>query len=153
MDATVIVSEETIKKAGKMSNKHKGDLRLAKLKQIAKDGTLQKAKIRFDVATMCGYTTKQRGAGYAWVKNLIKRGVLVERAVGLRPNGRNEYEYYLGAPETQTITVADTAPQFEVVENPVENPVIMTLYHGDTTLAVEGVGRDVIISAIETIIK
>ena len=153
MDARVVVSEETIKKAGKMSNKHKGDLRLAKLKQIAQDGTLQKAKIRFDVATLCGYTTKQRGAGYAWVKNLIKRGVLIERAVGLRPNGRNEYEYYLGTPETQTITVEDTAPQFEVVENPVENPMIMTLYHGETTLTIEGVGGDTAIEIVKSIIK
>ena len=151
MDARVIVSEET--RAGKISNKHKGDLRLARLKKLAKDGGLQNAKIRFDVAEMCGYTPKQRGAGYAWVKNLIKRGVLIERAVGIRPNGRNEYEYYLGSPKTQTITVADTAPQFEVVEKPVENPVVMTLYHGDTTLTIEGVSKDIIISTIETIIK
>ena len=150
MDARVIVSEET--RAGKISNKHKGDLRLARLKKLAKDGGLQNAKIRFDVAEMCGYTPKQRGAGYAWVKNLIKRGVLIERAVGIRPNGRNEYEYYLGSPETQTITVADTAPQF-VVENPVENPTIMTLYRGDTTLAIEGANKDTIIGIVETIIK
>lgn len=151
MDARVIVSEETIKKAGKISNRRKGELRLAKLKQLAKSGELQKAKIRFDVAEMCGYTQKQRSAGYAWVGYLIKRGVLNERLVGRNPkNNWAEYEFSLATtPKTKPATVADTAPLFEEKAT----STVITIKHGDTAIVIEGAQGADILEIVKTVIK
>lgn len=153
MDARVSVSEETIKKAETISNKRKGELRAQKLHEVAESGQLQKAKARIDVAMMCGFTEKQKPAGYAWVASQVKKGILVERLSGRNPfTNQPEYEYSLGSKKIET------------VELPKEEPVVGVYGVGDTTIMVAikvgeisveitGAPVDYAKAIIETIIK
>ena len=125
MEARVTISEETMSKAEKITAQHKGALRLKKLEEIASNGTLQKCKSRYDVAKACGYTDSQKTAGYAWAKNAVKRGKLVEHLAGRNPyTNQAEYEYSLGSEKVKTI------------ELPKEEPVVGVYGVGDTTLLV-----------------
>lgn len=142
----------------KLSNQAKGELRKKRLAEVAQSGELQTAKTRNDVARLCGFGADQsRAVGYNWTSSMIKGGLLRETLVRKISARKSEYEYiYLGdlpVKKTKTITVADTAPQFEVVEKPVENPTIMTIYHGETTLSIEGVSGDTIVEIVKSIIK
>lgn len=92
MEATTVkISEETINKMNKtLSNKEIGKLRLQKLVEASKNGRLQLAKRRWDVAQIAGYGDKQLTAGYYWVAKMIERGVLVESI----SDEKNEYWLY-----------------------------------------------------------
>lgn len=118
MDARVSVSKETIKKAEHISTQRKGELRLERLNEIAKSGELQKCMTRFDVARACGFTEKQKSAGYAWVYSLIKNGKLIERLARCNPNGNKaEYEYSLGNAKLKpTKHLEEKTPEYEWVE-------------------------------------
>lgn len=142
----------------KLTNQAKGELRKKRLAEVAQSGELQTAKTRNDVARLCGFGTDQsRAVGYNWASSMIKGGLLRETLVRKVSPRKAEYEYtYLGnlpVKKTKTITVSDTAPQFEVVEKPVENSAVITIYHGETTLAIEGVGGDTVVEIVKSIIK
>ena len=157
MDARVSVSEETIKKAETISNKRKGELRAQKLHEVAESGQLQKAKARIDVAMMCGFTEKQKPAGYAWVASQVKKGILIERLSGHNPyTNQPEYEYSLGSKKIEKI---------ETIELPKEESRTISMYGiGDTTtmvaikvgeisVEITGAPIDYAKAIIETIIK
>lgn len=157
MDARVSVSKETIKKAETISNKRKGELRAQKLHEVAESGQLQKAKARIDVAMMCGFTEKQKPAGYAWVASQVKKGILVERLSGRNPyTNQPEYEYSLGSKKIEKI---------ETIELPKEESKIISMYGigntttmvaikvGEISVEITGAPVDYAKAIIETIIK
>ena len=93
----ILFTKETREKMEKGLNKRqRGKLRFERLKEASKNGELQKAKTRADVARLVGFTPEQYKTGYSWVMNMLIRKHLVERISGLGKNGRAEYEYTLG---------------------------------------------------------
>lgn len=98
MEATTVkISKETINEMNKtLSNKEIGKLRLQKLVDASKNGRLQLAKRRWDVAQIAGYKDNQTAAGYYWVDRMIKRGVLTESLSDEKTStGFVAYNYYL----------------------------------------------------------
>ena len=168
MDARVILTDETKKKMNKkMTNHHKGALLARRLKEVAESGKLSQARTRFDVAKLVGYTDGQRASGYAWVKRMVEIGVLTETFEGLGKYGKPEHQFYYNGTTAKNIAgkrkpnplkeefkVAE--PVMEIVENSEPTVVaqtVLTLYHGETTLAIEGVGGDTIVEIVKSIIK
>lgn len=83
-------------KTEKLTNQQKGLLRYKKLEQSAKDGTLQFAKKKNDVAKIVGFSGKDLlTSGYQWVKRVIDNGYLEEVPVGRDQYGLIEYQYTL----------------------------------------------------------
>lgn len=165
MDARVILTDKTKKEMNKVLTKHhKGALLARRLKEVAENGKLSQARTRFDVARLVGYTEGQRASGYAWVKRMIKIGVLSETLDGLNEYGKANYQFFYNGVKTeskkkeQTVEPVET---IEVAETPIETKVtmettdktILTLYHGETTLAIEGASGDTIIEIVKTIVK
>lgn len=98
MDARVKFTNDFMEKTmnRKMSKHRVGELRYDKLKQAAKDGRLQFADSKADVARLAGFTTKQAtNSGWQWVKKLIEKGCLEELPHGFKANGQNSYQYVL----------------------------------------------------------
>ena len=141
-----------------------------KLKELAKDGTLEKAKSRADVATLVGYPSDQSKAGYSWVSNLIRRNYLKEKIVGVTPSGGMIAQYTLGdeepmydyeefkkrkeAKENRKETwFKENMPVLESKE--VVNPDVIkiNITRGDTSINVEVVNTDQAIKLITTILK
>lgn len=158
MDARVILTDKTKKEMNKeLTNHHKGALLARRLKEVAENGKLSQARTRFDVARLVGYTEGQRASGYAWVKRMVKIGVLSETLDSVNEHGRANYQFfYNGTTEEQkkeepveTVEVAETPVE------PVENvgKTILTLYHCETTLAIEGASGDTIVEIVKSIVK
>lgn len=96
MDATVTFSKEFKAKTKKViGNVQKRELRLKMLAKAEEDGLLAKAKTRYDVANLAGFTAKQKTSGYLWVYNQVKEGKLAEHIMNYLPNGKAEYEYHV----------------------------------------------------------
>lgn len=159
MDARVSVSKDTINKAEKDLSKVKcGALLAERLAEVAESGKLSLARTRFDVASMAGYTEGQRASGYAWVKRMIKIGVLTEEFDGVGKNGKAEYRYYYNPPKTtkkaKTTKVEQVEPEQvepEQVVEQVQNKTVVSIYHGETTIAIEGVSGEDLIAIIKAI--
>lgn len=153
MEARATISEETMNNAEKITAKHKGELRLKKLEEVANNGTLQKCKSRYDVAKACGYTDKQRTAGYVWTKNVIKRGKLVEHFAGRNPyTNRAEYKYSLGGEKVVTVEL----PKEETVVGVYgvgDTTTSVAIKKGDLSVEITGAPIDYAKAIIETIIK
>lgn len=140
MEARVSISEETMKKAENIDNRKKGALRYQRLVEIAQNGTLQKCKSRVDVALACGYTEHQKPAGYAWTKNLIKTGKLVEHLAGRDPlTNLPEYEYSLGSKKGEKVKKEE--PKEEPKAEPKEETVSMYGIGNTTTMVAIKVGE------------
>lgn len=153
MEARVTISKETMSKAEKITAKHKGELRLKKLEEIANNGTLQKCKSRYDVAKACGYTDEQRTAGYAWTKNVIKRGKLVEHLAGRNPyTSQAEYEYSLGSEEVKTIELPKEEPVVGIY-GVGDTTTLVAIKKGDLSVEITGAPIDYAREIIKTIIK
>lgn len=73
----------------------KGELHYEALERAAKEGRLQFAKNRFEVAKLAGYTNREQSNGYQWVINMVKRGCLEEIPFGRDELGNLEYQYTL----------------------------------------------------------
>lgn len=84
--------EKTKKSLG---NAKKRELRLKMLAKAEADGLLDKAKNRYEVANLAGFTTKQKQSGYLWVYKQIKEGKISEYIMDYLPNGKAEYEYHV----------------------------------------------------------
>lgn len=157
MDARVSVSKDTINKAEKdLSKVKRGALLAERLAEVAESGKLSLARTRFDVASMAGYTEGQRASGYAWVKRMIKIGVLTEEFDGIGKYGKAEYRYYYNPPKTTKKAKAKKVEQAEpeIVEQVVEqlqNKTVVSIYHGETTIAIEGVSGEDLIAIIKAI--
>lgn len=148
------ISKETMERAQKrLTPQEKGDIMLGRLEEIDKSGALAQARTRNDVALYCGYTVANIKAGYAWVKNLIKRGVLEEVLVSKQ--GRfSEYQYYYKGKQPKKTFYAPTNITTTIATPVVEaSNTLITIYHGDTTIAIENVGREMLADIISTIIK
>lgn len=160
MDARVSVSKDTISKAEKkLTTVHRGALLAERLAEVAESGKLSLARARFDVASMVGYTSGQRASGYAWVKRMIKIGRLTEEFDSINKYGKAEYRYYYNPPMVKT----EAEPEAEQVKPEVEpeveqaevehteNKTIVSIYHGETTVAIEGIGGDDLVAVIKAI--
>lgn len=161
MDARVSVSKDTINKAEKdLSRVRRGELLAERLAEVAESGKLSLARTRFDVASMAGHTEGQRASGYAWVKRMIKIGRLTEEFDSIGKYGKAEYRYYYNPPknkkkakvekaEPKQVVVEQTEVEQEVEQ--VENKTIVSIYHGETTIAIEGVSGDDLVAIIKAI--
>ena len=170
MDARVSVSKDTISKAEKkLTTVHRGALLAERLAEVAESGRLSLARTRLDVASMVGYTAGQRASGYAWVKRMIKIGRLTEEFDDISKYGKAEYRYYYNPPKVE----AEVEPEAEQVKPEVEpeveqaeveqteqaepeverteNKTIVSIYHGETTVAIEGIGGDDLVAVIKAI--
>ena len=88
--------KETKKKMEQgLSKREIGKLRFERLKAAEVDGKLSKAKNRADLLKIAGFTDAQRGVGYSWISNLVRRGHLQEIIANYTRNGKAEYEYHL----------------------------------------------------------
>lgn len=154
MDARVSVSKETISKAEKkLTTVHRGALLAERLAEVAESGKLSLARARSDVASMVGYTAGQRASGYAWVKRMIKIGRLTEEFDSMNKYGKAEYRYYYNPPKVEPEvkqTEVEPEPKVEQTEQ-VENKTIVSIYHGETTVAIEGIGGDDLVAVIKAI--
>lgn len=72
-----------------------GKIKFERLKNLSETGELLKATCRGDVATLLGYNEDEFRKGYSWVSNMIIRGYLKERTLGLTPSGKILHEYSL----------------------------------------------------------
>lgn len=96
--------KETKEKMEKpLSAMEKGRLMWARIEEAEREGRLQQAKSRADIASIAGYTDGKRG--YSWASNLIKRGAIVETIYA-----PGEYTYAIGK-----------APKFEYTGNKLRN--------------------------------
>lgn len=164
MDARVSVSKDTISKAEKkLTTVHRGALLAERLAEVAESGKLSLARTRLDVASMVGYTSGQRASGYAWVKRMIKIGRLTEEFDSINKYGKAEYRYYYNPPKVKEAEVVKPeVPKSETVEvkpepeaeaetERTENRTIVSIYHGETTVAIEGIGGDDLVAVIKAI--
>lgn len=158
MEARVSVSKDTISKAEKkLTTVHRGALLAERLAEVAESGKLSLARARFDVASMVGYTAGQRASGYAWVKRMIKIGRLTEEFDSMDKYGKAEYRYYYNPPKVEsevehTEVEPEVKPEPEVEQTEqVENKTIVSIYHGETTVAIEGIGGDDLVAVIKAI--
>lgn len=141
-----------------------------KLKELAEDGTLEKARSRADVATLVGYPSDQSKAGYSWVSNLIRRSYLKEKIVGVTPSGGMIARYTLGdeepmydyeefkkrkeAKENRKETwFRENMPVLESKEVVSPDVIKINITRGDTNISVEVVNTDQAIKLITTILK
>jgi hypothetical protein len=72
-----------------------GKIKFDKLKKLGETGELLKATCRGDVVKLIGYNEDEFRKGYSWVNNMIVRGHLNERTLGVTPSGKVLYEYSL----------------------------------------------------------
>lgn len=72
-----------------------GRIKFDRLKELGETGELLKATCRIDVAALVGYNEDESKKGYSWVSNMIARGHLNERVLGITPSGKALYEYSL----------------------------------------------------------
>ena len=157
MDARVSVSKDTISKAEKkLTTVHRGALLAERLAEVAESGKLSLARARFDVASMVGYTAGQRASGYAWVKRMIKIGRLTEEFDSINKYGKAEYRYYYNPPKVKAEvehTEPEAEPEAEQTEQTehTDNRTIVSIYHGETTVAIEGIGGDDLVAVIKAI--
>lgn len=157
MEARVSVSKDTISKAEKkLTTVHRGALLAKRLAEVAESGKLSLARTRSDVASMVGYTAGQRASGYAWVKRMIKIGRLTEEFDSMDKYGKAEYRYYYNPPkvksEVEHTEQVEPEPEVEVEQTEqVENRTIVSIYHGETTVAIEGIGGDDLVAIIKAI--
>ena len=175
MDARVSVSKDTISKAEKkLTTVHRGALLAKRLEEVAESGKLSLARARFDVASMVGYTAGQRASGYAWVKRMIKIGRLTEEFDSINKYGKAEYRYYYNPPKVKEVEVvksetplseliksrvteqtiveqAEPEPEPEPEVERTENRTIVSIYHGETTVAIEGIGGNDLVAVIKAI--
>lgn len=99
MEANVkFTNEFKAKTRKKLGNTRKKELRLQCLADAEKDGKLDKAKTRYDVAKLAGFTDKQKQSGYLWVYKQVKAGTIIEHIADYRKNGTAEYEYHIANP-------------------------------------------------------
>lgn len=92
----IIFKKETKEKMEKELNRlQRGKLRWEKLKEAEKEGKLNMAKTRYEVANLVGFTSGERDRGYNWVTGKIRSGQLKETIHKLGEYGRMEYEYYI----------------------------------------------------------
>lgn len=118
-----------------LGNVKKRELRLKMLAKSEADGSLSKAKNRYEVANLAGFTAKQKQSGYLWVYKQVKEGKIAEHIMNYLPNGKAEYEYHVSMPnkaevKAEPVTVKDTAPQFE----PKKQTVTLTNVHPKVTI-------------------
>lgn len=150
----------------------RGKVLFDRLKDLEKEGTLEKARSRADVATLVGYANDQAksGSGYSWVSNLIHRGHLVETVIGKTSSGYSIYCYKLGeteprynydGPRNKKATkkniersfVYNSTPMLDNKQMSNLDTIKIKVTRGDTSIDIEMVDSDKAISLITTILK
>ena len=155
MDARVIISPETIKKAGKISNRRKGELRFKKLVEVANTGVLQQAKTNIEVGKLIGITDSK--TAYAFTQYQIEQGNLIRRLSGRNPNtGRPEYEFSFNFEKPKKTSQPKEEPKVvEPQEQPQqkEEPIVLTITKGDIKISIENLANDKAIEFAKSILK
>ena len=165
----VILTNETKEKMNmKLSNKKKGELRKQKLIELSKSGKLAMIKGRGELAEAVGYPYAERHkSGYQWVKSKIDSGMLVERITGYTDYGTAEYEYKLADdtkgkfPEPSKEVMEKVNADYEALKQAsiaqsmekLNTYPVLTIYTGDTTIAIENMAEEYIVKAIEAVFK
>lgn len=72
-----------------------GKIKFDRLKELSETGELLKATCRGDIVKLIGYNEDEFRKGYSWVNNMIVRGYLNERTLGVTPSGKILCEYSL----------------------------------------------------------
>lgn len=135
----------------------KGRLMWQKIEDAEKNGRLQQAKSRVDVANIAGYTNDKRG--YSWASNMIKRGAILETIYG-----PGEYTYAIGnapkfeytgnklkAKKAKTTNVEHTEPVILArAYTPTENSKVV-IEHGGMRITMENVGVEYVKEIIKAI--
>lgn len=125
-----------------LSKREIGKLRFERLKAAETDGKLSKAKSRADLLKIAGFTDAQRGIGYSWIGNLVRRGHLQEIIADYNRHGKAEYEYHLlsephfvGFKRTKKATAKPTTPtptvKTQVIK--IDTPPVTTMGNKPTT--------------------
>lgn len=155
MDARVIISPETIKKAGKISNKRKGELRFKRLVEVANTGVLQQAKTNIEVGKLIGITDAK--AAYSFVQYQIEQGNLIRRLSGRNPRtGRPEYEFSFNFEKPKTPDpLKEVFKVVEPQEQPQQKaePIVLTITKGDIKISIENLTNDKAIEFAKSILK
>lgn len=162
MDARVIISPETIKKAGKISNRRKGELRFKKLVEVANTGVLQQAKTNIEVGKLIGITDPK--TAYAFVQYQIEQGNLIRRLSGRNPKtGRPEYEFSFNFEKPKKVdqpkvvepqkqpTQTDSPRQYHLQQK--IEPIVLTITKGDIKISIENLANDKAIEFAKSILK
>lgn len=151
------LTKETKEKMEKpLSAMERGKLMWAKIVEAERDGRLQQAKYRNDIASIAGYTDKKRG--YSWVSNMIKRGAIRETIYA-----PGEYTYAIGeAPKfeytgnkmnktapVENITVTPTAN--ETINKPSTETGRVVIECGEMRITMENVGVEYAKEIIKTL--
>ena len=138
----------------KISPQRKGELRWERLEVSEKDGKLQQAKNRYDIAEIAGITDRSRG--YGWVANLISKGNISETLREVE-NGKFIYEYHLtkrplfkcGKGSNKCILEAtETKPETKPVET---SKSVITIEVSGMVIKAEGVSAEYIATIIKNI--
>ena len=128
-----------------LGNVKRRELRLKMLAKSEADGSLSKAKNRYEVANLAGFTAKQKQSGYLWVYKQVKEGKIAEHIMNYLPNGKAEYEYHVidttSKPREDSIVdkgIQEAIKEFPQLIMPVEEPkkqtVILTNVHPKVTI-------------------
>lgn len=92
----LIFSKETKKKmAEELTPMQKCKLRWERLKEAENHGSLSKAKNRYEVANLVGFSEKERAKGYHWVSDMVYSKRIQEIMLGMSKDGKMEYEYHV----------------------------------------------------------
>lgn len=150
-----ILTKETKEKMGKqISLRRKGELRLAKLRELAESGKLSMIKSKGDLAEAVGYPYSSRnGSGYQWVKYKIDQGWLTEKLTGYE-DGIPVYEYQFIDKNKEMTEKKVKQPTPVLTNAPKETSgTVITITNNDTTIKLDNVSTDVIIEIIKMITK
>ena len=88
---------------------------------------------------------------------MIKIGRLTEEFDCMNKYGKAEYRYYYNPPKVEPEVKQTEVKQVEQVEQVepeperTENRTIVSIYHGETTVAIEGIGGDDLVAVIKAI--
>ena len=144
-NARVVFTEKLtdLGKYKKLNKRESGKLRFEKLVEAEKNGHLQAARNREDVALLCGYSPEECACGkrgYSWVSCQVQRGKLSE--VMLNEDGHFGMEYHVvSIPDYNNRGVyaqreCERLPQ----EVSAQNTIKMTLSKGQWRIEMEFTG-------------
>lgn len=142
----VVLSDEFKEKTkSKLSKKQIGELRYKKLREIEKEGRLQFAKSRVEVARMIGINDYKKGT--SWATYLIKKNLMTETHRGIE-NGKTVYEYHTNEkPKAEHTTPVILSRAYEPKA---ETGMVVTITQKDMTIKIENVTTDSLIKLAKT---
>lgn len=139
----------------KLSPQVVGKLRWNRLVEADKDGALQKATKRSDVAKIAGIMNYKNG--YTWVASMIRQGVIKETITGYE-HGRAVYEFHIGMPleyrsgrrnskaEAEAIK---TSPRPAETKSPQKSPTTATISVNGVEIRIENMSATYLVDFVK----